>query len=153
RKQKGLHQLYLLARGRLGEALPTPWIEGMVEYLAWSSDGQSILLGVAGPGADIADAKGAGTAATRTEDLPSWMPHVDSGVAENKWRRLWLYDVAAGSSRLLSRDGVNVWEAAWAGNDRIIAIVSGAPGEGAWYTAQLAQIDAATGQEEIIYTS
>jgi dipeptidyl aminopeptidase/acylaminoacyl peptidase len=153
RKQKGLHQLYLLGRERLGEALPTPWIEGAVEYLDWSPDGRTILLGVAGPGADIADARGAGTTGTRAEDLPSWMPQVDSGAAENKWRRLWLYDVMAGTSRLLSRDGVNVWEAAWAGNDRIIAVISPAPGEGAWYTAQLARIDASTGQEEVAYSS
>jgi dipeptidyl aminopeptidase/acylaminoacyl peptidase len=82
RRQHGMHQLYLLARERLGEASPTPWIEGMAEYLAWSPDGRSILLGMAGPGADIGDALGAGTTATRAAALPAWMPTVDSGVSE-----------------------------------------------------------------------
>lgn len=153
RAAKGQHQLYLLAAGRLGEALPAPRVEGTVEYLAWSPDGRSILLGVAGPGADMADAHGSGTTATREEDVPGWMPHVDSGVAENQWRRLWLYDVAAGATRPLSHPGLNVWEAAWAGPDRIAAIVSRAPGEEAWYAAPLALIDVAGGQEEVVYES
>lgn len=153
RKQQGLHQLYLLQRDRLGEAQATPWIEGTVEYLAWSPDGRSILLGVAGPGADIGDAHGAGTTPQRADNLPSWMPSVDSGATENKWRRLWRYDCVTGTSTLLSPAGLNVWEAAWAGNDRVQAIVSQAPSEGAWYTAQLVTLDVATGRETPVYAS
>lgn len=153
RAQSGQHQLYLLSAGRLGEARSTPWIEGTVEYLAWAPDGRSILLGVAGPGADIADAQGAGSTAAPTESLPAWMPHVDAGVSDNQWRRLWLYDLAAATSRLVSRRGLNVWEATWTGNDRIAAIVSRAPREGAWYTAWLAAIDVHTGEDTTIYES
>jgi len=151
RKRKGQHQLYLLASDRLGEALPTPWIDGTVEYLAWSPDDRTILLGVAGPGADIADAQGAGTTVARDDELPAWMPQVDNGVTENQWRRLWLYDVSTGASRLVTDPGTNVWEAAWAGNDRIVATVSRAPREGAWYAAHLAAIEVGTGREEVLY--
>ena len=151
RRRKGQHQLYLLAAARLGEALATPRIDGTVEYLAWSPDGRAILLGVAGPGADIADAQGAGTTVARDDEMPAWMPQVENGVTENQWRRLWLYDVPTGASRVLTHPGTNVWEAAWAGNDRIVATVSRAPREGAWYAAHLAAIDVATGREDVLY--
>jgi dipeptidyl aminopeptidase/acylaminoacyl peptidase len=150
---RGQHQLYLLEGDRLGEARATPVIEGTVEYVAWSPDGRSIVLAVAGPGADVDDAHGSGTVASGADDLPSWLPQVDSGVTESQWRRLWLYDVATGASRVLSRPGLNVWEAAWAGSTAIAAVVSFAPDEGAWYSAVLARIDVATGREEIVYQS
>ena len=153
RKERGQHQLYLLTPQRLGEVLSTPWIEGTVEYFAWSPDGRSILLGVAGPGADIADAQGAGVTARYVEDAPSWAPLVDNGISENQWRRLWIYDLSTGVSRLLSQPGLNIWEAAWAGNDRIVALVSQAPREGAWYEAQLAAIEVGTSHTTLIYES
>ena len=51
----------------------------------------------------------------------------------------------AGEARRVSRDGLNVWEATWLGDDRAAAVVSEAPGEGAWYASPLAVIDLATG--------
>ena len=146
-------QLYLLDAGRPEQVQPTPDIEGTVEYLAWSPNGQAILLGVAGPGADIADARGAGATATHEEGGPSWMPRVDNGVTANHWRRLWLYDIPTGQSHLLTPPNVNVWEAAWAGDGRIVATVSDRPREGAWYDARLATIDVATGDTRIVYAS
>ncbi len=153
RVETGRHQLYLLARAGLHEALPAPAVDGTAEYLAWSPDGRAIVLGVAGPGADVSDVHGATTTPDAPRDLPAWMPEVDSGVAANQWRRLWLYDVDRGTSRLVSREGLNVWEAVWVGPERLAAIVSREPGEGAWYGASLALIDIATGQEEVVYDS
>jgi dipeptidyl aminopeptidase/acylaminoacyl peptidase len=154
RAEQGHFQLYLLKATRLGEAVPTPPVEGTIEYLAWAPDGQSILLGVAGYGADLAGGQGSGTtAAAAAQDMPDWLPEVDSGPAANQWRRLWLYDPASGESRAVSRAGLNVWEAAWSGPGRLLAVVSQAPGEDAWYTAPLASIDCATGQEEILLES
>src|SRR6266566_6464119 len=69
-------QLYLLADGQLGEARPAPAVPGTVEYLAWSPDGSRILLGVAGLGAEMADAQGSGTMRTPQESLPDWIPEV-----------------------------------------------------------------------------
>jgi len=40
-------------------------VEGWVEYLHWSPDGQRILLGVAGHGADVAGGQGAVTSKRR----------------------------------------------------------------------------------------
>jgi dipeptidyl aminopeptidase/acylaminoacyl peptidase len=60
RAKAEVFQLYLLADGQLGEARPAPAVPGTAEYLAWSPDGTRILLGVAGLGAQMADAQGSG---------------------------------------------------------------------------------------------
>jgi len=62
RAKAEVFQLYLLDDGQLGEARPAPAVPGTVEWLAWSPDGGRILLGVAGLGAEMADAQGSGTA-------------------------------------------------------------------------------------------
>src|SRR5579884_806218 len=151
RAEAGQFQLYLLDANRLGEAVPAPAVDGTVEYLSWSPDGSRILLGVAGRGADLAGGQGSGTLTAAEEDLPSWMPVVDAGVAVHHWRRLHVYDVPSGTMRVLSREGLNVWEAVWAGPEQVLAIVSEKPDEGAWYDAPLALIDVAAGAERILY--
>lgn len=153
RAEKGHHQLYLLESDRIGEAVATPTIEGTVEYIEWAPDGRAILLGVAGSGAALAGAQGSGTTAVKKEEIPAWMPEIDTGVAENQWRRIWCYDMTTRTSQVISREGLNIWEAAWAGPDQLVAIASHDPGEGAWYTAPLTLIDVTSGQEEILYES
>ena len=65
RAKADVFQLYLLTDGQLGEARPAPAVPGTAEYLAWSPDGTRILLGVAGLGAEMADAQGSGTAGSK----------------------------------------------------------------------------------------
>ena len=153
RTEKGQFQLYLLESGRMAEAMATPAVDGTVEYLAWSPDGGRVLLGVAGRGADKAGAEGSGVTRTPEADLPSWMPMVETAGDDSDWRRLSVHDVEAGTTRPLSREGLNVWEAAWCGPDAVAAIVSEGPGEGAWYDAPLALIDATTGNERVLHTT
>jgi hypothetical protein len=117
-------QLYLLADGQLGEAWPAPAVPGTVEYLAWSPDGTRILLAVAGLGAEMADARGSGTAGSGESGLPSWYPEVEAGTSEDAWRGLWLYTPASGELARVSPDGLNVWEAAWSGPGHVLAITS-----------------------------
>ncbi len=64
-----------------------------------------------------------------------------------------MLDVATGQMRRVSRDGLNVWEAAWVGSDRVAAIVSEGPSEGDWYTAPLVLLDLETGREQVLYRS
>src|ERR1700728_535531 len=71
-------QLYLLADGELGEARPAPAAPGTVEYLGWSPARTRILLGVAGLGAEMADAQGSGTAGSSESGLPAWDPEVEA---------------------------------------------------------------------------
>ena len=99
REKPHVFQLYLLADGRLGEARPAPAVPGTVEFLTWSPDGTRILLGVAGFGAEMADAQGSGTAGPGESGLPSWYPQVEAGTPEDAWRTLWLYTPASGRAR------------------------------------------------------
>ena len=139
-------QLYLLADGQLGEARPAPAVPGTVEYLAWSPDGTRILLGVAGLGAEMADAQGSGTVGSDESGLPSWYPGVDTGTREDAWRGLWLYTPASGELAKVSPDGLNVWEAAWSGSGHVLAITSEQPSEDDWYSAVLSRLDISTGE-------
>jgi dipeptidyl aminopeptidase/acylaminoacyl peptidase len=146
RDEAHVFQLYLLDEGGLGEARPAPSVPGTVEYLAWSPDGTQILLGVAGPGAEMADAQGSGTAGADESGRPSWHPHVEAGTPEDAWRSLWLYVPASGELSRVSPDGLNVWEAGWSGPGHVLAITSDQPGEDDWYSAVLSRLDISTGE-------
>jgi dipeptidyl aminopeptidase/acylaminoacyl peptidase len=146
RAKTEMFQAYLLAGGQLGEARPAPAVPGTVEYLAWSPDGTRILLGVAGLGAEMADAQGSGTAGSGESGLPSWYPRVEAGTPEDAWRSLWLYIPASGELAKISPDGLNVWEAAWSGPGHVLAITSEQPGEDDWYSAVLSRLDISTGE-------
>src|SRR5271169_5179244 len=146
RAKADVFQLYLLTDGQLGEARPAPTVPGTVEYLAWSPDGTRILLGVAGLGAEMADAQGSGTAGSGESGLASWYPEVEAGAPEDAWRSLWLYTPASGELGKVSPDGLNVWEAAWSGPGHVLAITSEQPGEDDWYSAVLSRLDISTGE-------
>jgi dipeptidyl aminopeptidase/acylaminoacyl peptidase len=150
RRKAGDFQLYLLD-AETGECRVTPPVEGWVEYLHWSPNGRRILLGVAGHGADLAGAQGAATSKTAAQDLPAWLPIVDTGEEAYRWRRAWVYDLEESRIRQFSPPDCNVWEAAWCGNDAVTAIVSPGPSEGLWYTARLAVIATETGAVREVY--
>jgi dipeptidyl aminopeptidase/acylaminoacyl peptidase len=146
RAKADVFQLYLLAGGQLGEARPAPAVPGTVEFLTWSPDGTRILLGVAGLGAEMADAQGSGTAGSGESGLPPWYPEVETGTPEDAWRDLWLYTPASGELARVSPGGLNVWEAAWSGPGHVLAITSGKPTEDDWYSAVLSRLDVSTGE-------
>ena len=144
RAKADVFQLYLLADGQFGEARPAPAVPGTVEYLAWSPDGTRILLGVAGLGAEMADAQGSGTVGSGESGLPSWYPEVEAGTPPDAWRSLWLFTLASGELSRVSPDGLNVWEAAWSGPGHVLAITSEQPSEDDWYSAVLSRLDLST---------
>jgi dipeptidyl aminopeptidase/acylaminoacyl peptidase len=146
RAKADVFQLYLLTDGQLGEARPAPAIPGTAEYLRWSPDGTRILLGVAGLGAEMADAQGSGTAGSGESGLPSWYPEVEAGAPEDAWRSLWLYTPASGDLARISPAGLNVWEAAWSGPGHVLAITSDQPSEDDWYSSVLSRLDISTGE-------
>ena len=150
RHERGNFQLYLLDLEN-GAARSTPNVDGWVEYLHWSPDGQHILLGVAGHGADIAGGQGAITSQQVTEELPSWVPTVDTKDESYRWRRAWVYDMATRSVRQVSPADTNIWECVWCGNGALAAVTSPGPSEGLWYSAYLALIDVDTGNSHELY--
>ena len=152
RREKGRMQLYALDVERLGEAEALPELDGTVEDHAWSPDGTRVLAIVAGMRADGAGADGSG-AGEAEKDLPDWAPRIDSWEDDQVWRRLWIVDVGSGEVRRLSREDLNVWEAAWCGSDAIVAVASEDPREDAWYEAPLIVLDAASGEDRVVATS
>jgi dipeptidyl aminopeptidase/acylaminoacyl peptidase len=150
RHKAGDFQLYLLDPSS-GAARSTPPVPGWVEYLHWSPDGRRILLGVAGHGADISGGQGAITSKRVAEDLPSWMPAVETGDESYRWRRAWVYELDTDRLRRISEAESNIWEAAWCGNETLAAVVSPGPGEGLWYIARLRIIEIETGHSREVY--
>jgi dipeptidyl aminopeptidase/acylaminoacyl peptidase len=154
RKELGRSQLQVLSAEGLGEAEPLPEIEGTVEAHAWSPDGTRILVVAAGLRADVAGGDGSGVNAPPSDrDLPGWVPTVASWEDERVWRRLWLIDVGSNEARRLSREDLNVWEAAWAGNGSIVAVASEDPDESSWYTSRLVLLEVGTGADRVLATS
>ncbi|WP_129774842.1 S9 family peptidase [Peristeroidobacter soli] len=151
RHASGDFQLYLL-NPETGAVQSTPRVDGWVEYLHWSPDGQRILLGVAGHGADIAGGQGAISSKRTAEPLPAWVPAVDTGDESFQWRRAWIHELADVSVRPIGPAACNIWESAWCGNSSVAAIVSAGPGEGLWYSARLKIIDIETGNGREIFT-
>jgi dipeptidyl aminopeptidase/acylaminoacyl peptidase len=125
----------------------TPEVDGTVEYAEFSPDGRRVLLGVAEPGADRGVAEGSGRI-DAGGDLPDWIPLIQE---REGWRAIHVYDVETNQVRPLSRKGLNVWEAAWCGPDRIAAVASDAPDESTWYSARLVLIDAASGEDRDLW--
>jgi dipeptidyl aminopeptidase/acylaminoacyl peptidase len=124
---------------------------GIIEQVRWSPDGASILTVVAGLGADLAGYQGGYATKADGDDGPAWLPEVATGKEANLWRRLWLHDPATGAARLVSADGVNVWEASWCGPERIGAVCTRDHSEGAWYRATLDLIEAASGAQRTVH--
>jgi len=149
RATKGDFQLYLL-NPNTGVARATPLVEGWVEYLHWSPDGKRILLAVAGHGADVSSHQGGVTRKQVPTDVPPWIPTIETDESF-RWRRAWIYELFTNTSHQVNAPLANIWEAAWCGNDAIVAVVSPGPGEGLWYGARLHLIDTRTGQSRALY--
>jgi dipeptidyl aminopeptidase/acylaminoacyl peptidase len=150
RAAPGRHQLYEMAADAIGEARALPVVDGVAEQHSWSPDGSRILVVVAGLEAEQSDAVGSGTVAS-ADDAPPWIPDVESSDrTDDTRRRLCALDMETGTITSIGRPELNVWEAVWCGNDRIAAIVSDDPGEGAWYGARLVVIDVASGTDRTI---
>jgi dipeptidyl aminopeptidase/acylaminoacyl peptidase len=150
RNGAGNFQLHLLDPSS-GTVTTTPIVDGWVEYFHWSPDAKRILLGVAGHGADVSSGQGAILSEKVETGLPSWMPSVETGNEGYRWRRAWIHDLATNRTESVGPEGLNIWEVVWCGNDKLAAVVSDGPGEGAWYVARLHLLDIATGASREIY--
>ena len=150
RRRAGDFQLYLIDRAS-GALRSTPIVPGWVEYMHWSPDGTKILLGVAGHGADVAGWQGAVASKPLNRDLPSWIPEVDTGDESYRWRRAWVYQLSADEVLPVSLPAINVWEAAWCGNESIAAVASTGPSEGLWYSARLYLLNLESGVHREMY--
>jgi dipeptidyl aminopeptidase/acylaminoacyl peptidase len=140
RDEAGDFEVFLLDR-ESGAIRSTPVVPGWVEYMHWSPDGTKILLGVAGHGADVVGAQGAVASHRLIQDIPSWIPKVDTGDESYRWRQSWVYELSADQARPVSLPDINIWEAVWCGNETVVAVASLGPGEGSWYSARLCRME------------
>ena len=118
-------------------------VPGSVEYVRWSPDGGQMLLGVAEDGAEQSDVLGSGRLPSEGEG-ETWTPLVSSGVPDTGWRRAWVVTADGTSARQVTPAGVNVWQAAWAGEDTLVCVCSPDPSESGWYDSRLVLVDVAT---------
>ncbi len=147
--RSGRFQLYLLDPEHPQSITAAPTIDGVVESFAWSPDGTAILLLVAGLGADLSGMQGSGARASGGA-LPSWMPYVEEAIPADSWRAIWIWEIGATAATALTADAFTAWEAAWCGNDAVVAVVSGDPRESAWYGARLEHIERRTGARRVL---
>ena len=153
RAAEGRHQLYALDVDAIGEARALPVVEGVAELHAWSPNGTAVMIVVAGLEAEQSDAVGSGVIG-QSEDLPPWIPEVDSfdGVDRTR-RRLMIMEMASDELRPACRADLNIWEADWCEEDCVVAIASEEPGESAWYRARVVMIDTSAGTDRTLFES
>lgn len=125
--------------------------DGRVEQLAWSPNGQEIVLLVAGEGTDTTTLAGS-IGGGGDSGVDPWAPTIDDGEADPEdWRRLVLYSI--GSDALKPGPAIEgmIWEVSWCGNASVAILHSAKSGEAAWYRASLATLDLRTGALRQVY--
>lgn len=148
RSGAGQHGVALSSSASFGEPVHVTLPGATAEALSWSPDGSRLVAIAAELGADRAGAMGSGTFEAKT-DAPTWLPDLRTGTAQG-WRRLWMIDPASGRATRLSPDGLNVWEAACAGTEDVVAVVSDGPTENDWYGARLVRLRPTGQVEELV---
>jgi dipeptidyl aminopeptidase/acylaminoacyl peptidase len=140
------------APGRALRAETAIRLPGTAEYLQWSRDDGSLLLGIAEAGADRSDVHGSGRL-PRATPQQSWEPEVITGKEVTGNRRAWILDLGSRRISQVSPDSLTVWQAAWTGPRALICVVSDGPSESDWYQSQLVLIDTASGAVTPLYKS
>ncbi|MEO5939495.1 MAG: prolyl oligopeptidase family serine peptidase [Candidatus Limnocylindrales bacterium] len=172
RDRSGLPQLVLIEASSdwaEPDVRRTPPVDGAVESLEWGPDGRFILLCVADPGADQGDVAGPGERreaepmvtsdpvgaseiAGEGSRAPSgWRPTVRDSSSDRRSRGIWIVDVASDTVRRLTSPSFTIWEATWRDSSSVVAIASDRAGEGAWFGADLRQIEITTGETRTLH--
>ena len=127
-------------------------LTGTIEKQCWSQDGSSILLTVAGRGADKSGCDGGVPLVSQAHDSnKTWTPMVETAVEKDSYRSAWVYDVLSDTPRQVSPDGLNVWLADWVSSSAIVGICSELPGEEHWYRSTLRKIDTHDKSVKVLY--
>jgi dipeptidyl aminopeptidase/acylaminoacyl peptidase len=140
---RGDFQVFIQRGAAAARTLPA--LDGVIESMEWSPDGSRLLIGAAGRGADLAGCQGGATTLRAEEAAPDWAPRLDTGDADNLWRRAWIVDAGTGEARRVGPERLNVWESCWLGDSTLACVVSDSHSEGSWYCARLVSIDIASG--------
>ncbi|WP_338760100.1 S9 family peptidase [Nocardia vulneris] len=126
-------------------------VSGAVEHYSWAPTSDALILQVAERGAEKSGAEGSGNRPGGA-DSTGWLPTVRGAGARDPRRALWAVPAGTTEARRVAAE-LNVWEIAWSGTDRVVAVASRESDESAWYSAGLYEIDLVTGTYEQLYTS
>ena len=129
RVERGIGQIYIVTRG-LGEGVALSRFDGGLTDFVWSPDGRSIAAVVVDP-----------------------KPPHDEGADEilyeddSRFARIWIIDVATGSTTQVTHGDEHIWELCWSPDGRFIAAVtSNTPHRWAWYRSSLSRINVSSGE-------
>jgi len=129
------HQLPYTMPADGGEPALAATLVGSAESVAWSSDGNRLLVLAADPGSYGLDwSARAVNGASPTTDPVVRRP----GDAR---RRLFLIDLASGDVAEVGPPDLSVWEVDWDGDATVVAIVSRDHSGSGWYQGVVAQLD------------
>ncbi len=149
----GATRVRVLSLDRAAAPIEIPLERHGAEHIEWFPDGLRLLVLAAEDGASAGVLTGSGMVRAEPAAGPkeSWRPQVHRGGEElGGWRRAFVVDLEAGGSRPVSPSGLNLWEACLAG-ERILAVTSPQPFEGAWARSSLRLIDPSDGSSLELY--
>jgi dipeptidyl aminopeptidase/acylaminoacyl peptidase len=139
------HQLpYTMTMGSEPRLAAT--LRGSAESVAWSADGERLLVLAADPGSYALD-----WSARAVTGADGVAPRVRR--PGDAWRRLFLVDLSSHEAEEVGPPGQSVWEAAWGGSGMVYALVSDDPTGNGWYGARLAAIAPGARTVRFLYTS
>ncbi|KAF2502390.1 alpha/beta-hydrolase [Lophium mytilinum] len=127
-------------------------LPGTAESLAWSPDGSLLVVRMADLDADQAGALGSDLAGGKAGASSSWSPSVLARDVARGRRSAWGVDPSSQRARQMGETDTNVWEVAWLGKEKLLAVVSSTPDEDAWYDARLETLDLRSGTWRELYT-
>jgi dipeptidyl aminopeptidase/acylaminoacyl peptidase len=117
-----------------GEPRLAAMLVGSAESVAWSADGNRLLVLAADPGSYALD-----WSARAVTGADGVAPRIRR--PRDAYRRLFLINLTSGAIDEVGPTGLSVWEADWDGAASIIGLVSEDPTGSGWYRAEVAALD------------
>jgi dipeptidyl aminopeptidase/acylaminoacyl peptidase len=118
-----------------GEPALVATIAGSCESVAWSSDGERLLVLAADPGSYGLDWSARAVRGAEGSSDPIVRRPGDAR------RRLFLIELASGEVREVGPPDLSVWEVDWDGADVVVAVVSRDHSGSGWYQGFVVQVD------------
>jgi dipeptidyl aminopeptidase/acylaminoacyl peptidase len=141
----GHHLPYTVRADGVGDAALAASVTGSAESVAWSRDGERLLLVVADPGSYGGDwTARAVVGATSRPDPIVRRP----GDAR---RRLFMVELATGEAHEVGPVDRSVWGADWDGDETLLAVVSDEHSGSGWYRGRVALLDPDARAERVLY--
>lgn len=119
-------------------------LDGSAESVAWSGDGERLLVLAADPGSYALD--WSARAVTGADGLARRIRR-----PRDAWRRLFVVDPASHRVEEVGPPGLSVWEVDWDGGQTLIGLVSDDPTGNGWYGARLAALDIGNRTARLLY--